>query len=189
MSALDFISKYDTVIAALILIPVAIWIIYKNNQRPLKNWFKIVIFRENHSPIYRQLKTELNRFSITIGNNIVYEASTDQAWKIEPQLLDKFLNRVAGRYLFLFRAPTIDPKTKKPTDPEILSRAAIPINSSEVLYKVKKYRGVRQGIEDQFRQPSSFNVPPWALIVVLIALLLLGVVLADQLGLLEGIRI
>lgn len=161
---------------------VILWLIQRN--KPLKKEFKLVVFTEGKT--YRETKTSDNDEETFSIDSREYPCKKVDAWITPLQWGDRLLKRIEARYLFLYRLPKKTAQQKGEPEPVILNKGKEAENSSQILWKVKKYRGVKEGIEDQFKQPAAFNIPSWALIVVVIALLLLGVVLLEQMGYLGG---
>lgn len=155
---------------------VMLWI--RNRGTPLKTEFRLVVFKAEKI-LYDRLLTENNYAEFSLGD-YDYTCRAEGAWIIPLGIGDKWINRIGQRYLHLYRIP----KDKKGADkePELIDRAIEPQNSSLILWKVKKYRGVKQGVEDQFKEPRGFDLPNWALIIVVLALLAAGVVMLRQLG-------
>lgn len=175
VSSMDVIAIASVISLGLLII---LWIRQRN--KPLENEFRIIVFTEERS-IKATKKTEESEHSFSLDETD-YPCKPEDAWIIPLGFGDKLFRRIKNRYLFLFRKPSKTPKAKDIPQPMIIKRAEIPVNSCLILWKVKKYRGVKEGIEDQFKEPAQFNIPSWALIVVVIAMLILGVILLDQMG-------
>lgn len=168
------------ILFSVVIIGALIFYWIQQRKKPLRNEFNLRILLENEIVTEKKLTTEKSHTFII--KNREYPCNIQDAWIIPLGIGDKLISRIKNRYLFLYRIPQKNSKQKNDPEPTIIKQAQIPTNSSLILWKVKKYRGVKEGIEDQFKEPRQFEIPSWALVIVVIALLILGVVLLDSMG-------
>lgn len=144
----------------------------------MRTEFKLIVFEADRSQSFKALTTK--DYHVFYVDNFEFKVSKEGSWIIPLGIGDKWINRIAARYMQLYRVP-IDKKGKA-LDPQLIDKGAEAANSSIILWKVKKYRGVTRGIEDQFKEPTRFDVPNWAIIIVFIALIAAGIIMLNQLG-------
>lgn len=186
MDALDFVSKNDTLIAlSLFSLLIIVLFVYLSRQ-PKKTVFEVVIQKPTELlKIIRSYKKGTEKFSILDGVE-VYEGSIKDCWIYPLNWIDKNLSRIDAKYLALFIEPQPDPKKKGSIlAPECLSIPVQPANDSDILWRVKKYRGVDKAIESQFKQSGGLGIPSWALILIVLVVIAGAAIAAQQAGIIH----
>lgn len=120
-------------------------------------------------------------------NGITYKGSKSESFKNEYGLLERILFNKKDTYLLIFyEYKKIEGNKDK--EPEFISPVYPPntalrnkrlndnrdfsFKSSNLLWRVMKYRGVKPAFRDEFKEPFSFpKIPAWALIPVVLVVL------------------
>lgn len=163
----------------LIIIPfAAVFLSRKINQRISSREVEIVIITDNEHYSEIQEITDLEAMIKTVFKESTYAAGFKDAWTKKKSIMDRL--KGVERYLVMFFEFVEDEDTMiKP-----INKATVPETTSDILYKIKKYRGVNPALEGQFKE-SGGGIPNWILIIVLFAVLVLGLIAALQLGLIS----
>lgn len=115
-----------------------------------------------------------------------YKGSKAQAFKMESGLIDRWLFKKKDYYLLIFleykKSTNIkdEPLFISPVyPPNIANRVErvsdskkFAFKSSNLLWRVMKYRGVKPAFRDEFKEPFNFpKIPAWAIIPVVLVIL------------------
>lgn len=164
----------------LIAVPItAVFLSRKINQRISKREMEITIITANeHKQYIKDFSLDEDTLSIT-HNEKEYSGTIKDAWKKQKNLMDRL--KGVQRYLMVFFEWVDDTKDKTKTIQPI-NKALVPETTSEILMKIKKYRGVNPAIDSQYSD-SGGGLSNWMLIIVIVAVLIMGLLAAFQLGL------
>lgn len=105
-------------------------------------------------------------------NDVEYDCKKAEAWKKRPGFIDRRIRRIGREFLIIYQEGDPEPVTK-PKDYE---------NSAEMLFRVWRFRGVDEGLEDEFKKDQGQGLPWWAIIIALIALIVVAVYFAIDAG-------
>lgn len=175
--------KAEETLMLLILIGLPLLIAYltrKINQRITKREVEIVIITDSEH-YSKKVEAANERASIDFGEK-TYAGTLKDAWELQQTFIEKI--KGIHRYLLIFYEFIEDKKLKAQPEIKPINKAIIPKTSADILMKIKKYRGVNPALESQFKEQGK-GLPNWLLVVALLAVMILGLLAAVQIGLIN----
>lgn len=160
---------------------IAVKVSMKISSRVTSREIRVVIITDNSHHLEKGELQPLENSVTTWLNNEPYTASIDDMWKIRGNIIDRLKGK--RKYLALFHELIPDDKQPELTAKPI-NKASIPVNSSDILAKIKKYRGVNPALQGQFKEAGG-GLPSWVLIIALVAVLFIGLLAAAQMGFID----
>lgn len=122
-------------------------------------------------------------------NKETYSARQDQAYRNDYNLIEKIIQKRDREYILIFYEKKENeketPQALRPPDINQKTEGDHQFITSNLLYRVWKYRGVKPAFRDEFKEPVSFNVPTWAIVIVVLVFVVVGIYLAYQSGALD----
>lgn len=168
-------------------------LILKNRSQSNSPLYNVIIIGPRTHDYY---STEDENSKINIADNMIslthdsveYIARKDQAYRFDYNLIEKLINKRDCEYsLIFYEAKDKDkepPQSVRPPDinTKVEGKQFI---TSNLLYRVWKYRGVKPAFRDEFKEPVQFNVPTWAIVIVVIVFVVAGGFIALKSGALD----
>lgn len=158
------------------------------------NLFKFRIIGPDST--YREdFKVSLNTGQVDIKyKDIHYRGYKNQAFKKDRGFFDRLFSGIKTDYYMIFTEK--NPASKDKQEPIQVQPPDITINieqdkqqylisTSSLLYKVYKYNGAKKAYDDEFKEQRDFNVPIWAIMIVVLVLVALAVFGAEYMGLIN----
>lgn len=172
-------------IMALAFIPVITFIVYRiylYSKTEAKYLVKTVILGPENNQWFETKIGNKGEIVNKMYKGELYKGTINQAWIKKIGLFDR-INKIKGEYLLIFNEYIEDKKKAKEINPIV--NAVEPENNAETLTIVNLYRGVNPAIDSQFSEKKGLQLPSWALIIVIMALIVAGIIVASQQGLIK----
>lgn len=128
----------------------------------------IFIIRGSVSEIRKEVLVEKSDAICEVGVNS-YTGSLSEGWIKEVGWIDRNLRKIKEERWIIYEEPGENEA------PPMVKEAVTPQNSAQLLYAVHTFKGVEEGLTDEFKEASGWdNIPGWVLIVGLAGIILIA---------------
>lgn len=165
----------------MIMVPIlSVYFSRKINERVSSKEIELVIITDSEHRS-KKINDTTDGFFSTSFEEFDYHGTIKDCWKKKRTIIDKL--RGNQKYFLVFYEALKDTKNKTP-EIKPINKAKLAENTSDILMKIKRYRGVNPALDSQFKEKSG-GIPNWILVIVLFAVLILGLLAAAQMGLIK----